>query len=182
MNFCSQCGGQIERRVPAGDNRERDVCPQCGFIHYQNPKVIVGCLPVYQNKVLLCRRAIDPRYGLWTLPAGFMELGETTRQGAERETWEEARATVSNLELYSVFNLPHIGQVYCIFRSELEKPEFSPGEESLEVALFEEEEIPWDELAFMTISRTLKHYFQDRKRGDFPVRMEDIEPSVKPKC
>ena len=174
MKFCSHCGEKISREIPEGDNRERDVCLHCGTIHYQNPKVITGCLPVYQGKILLCRRAIEPRYGLWTLPAGFMELGETTQEGASRETWEEAQAKVSALDLYTIFNLPHIGQVYCIFRSELEVPEFAPGIESLEVELFDEADIPWDRLAFITISRTLKHYFKDRVNGSYPVRVEDI--------
>jgi ADP-ribose pyrophosphatase YjhB (NUDIX family) len=174
MKFCSHCGGNIRQSIPEADNRLRAVCTQCGFIHYQNPNVICGCLPIHQNKVLLCKRAIEPRYGFWTLPAGFMENGETLQEGAERETWEEARATLSNLELYSIFNLPKINQVYIIFRADLVEGIHNVGEESLETQLYEESEIPWNNLAFPTINKTLKHYFNDRKTGNFPIRMEDL--------
>lgn len=174
MKFCSQCGQAVKLEIPAGDNRERHVCSHCDTIHYQNPRIITGTLPILGNQVLLCRRAIEPRYGLWTLPAGFMENGETTEQGASRETWEEARAKVRIKGLYTLFNLPQINQVYFFYRAELTRPEFGAGPESLEVALFHEDEIPWDELAFPVVERTLKHYFSDRKNGLFPVRTEDI--------
>ena len=174
MNFCSACGGTIALRVPPGDNRERFVCERCATIHYVNPKIVTGCLPVRDGAVLLCRRGIEPRKGLWTLPAGFLELGETTLDGALRETWEEARANVEPRGLYTVFNLPHISQVYFFFRAELGDSGFAPGEETTAVALFEEAEIPWPELAFPVVTNTLRHYFTDRLRDDYPVRVEDI--------
>lgn len=174
MKFCSQCGKAVALHVPAGDNRERHVCTHCHTIHYQNPRIITGTLPVFENRVLLCKRAIEPRSGLWTLPAGFMENGETTEQGAERETWEEARANVTIHSLYTLFNLPQINQVYFFYRAALNDLDFSPGPESLEVELFYEHQIPWDALAFPVIARTLKHYFSDLKQGSYPIRSEDI--------
>jgi ADP-ribose pyrophosphatase YjhB (NUDIX family) len=160
--------------IPQGDNRERDVCLSCGAIHYQNPRIIAGSLPVSEGKILLCKRAIEPRLGYWTLPAGFMENGETTSEAARRETLEEATAHVQIENLYTVFNLPHINQVYMIFMARLIEAQFAPGEESLEVALFDEADIPWDELAFPTIARTLRHYYADRASGHFPLHVEDI--------
>ena len=176
MNYCSSCGKPVIKRIPEGDDRERFVCDHCETIHYQNPCIIAGCVPVHENKVLLCKRAIEPRYGLWTLPAGFMENGETSLEAAIRETWEEAVATVAVRDIYTLFNLPHINQVYMFFLADLSEPEFSAGQESLEVALFEEHEIPWQELAFPVVARTLEHYFADLKAGHFPVRMQDIAP------
>lgn len=176
MKFCSECGSQISLKIPAGDNRERHVCDSCGVIHYINPRIIAGTLPVHEGKVLLCRRAIEPRKGYWTLPAGFMENGETTAQAAARETIEEAEADVTIQGLYTVFNLPHISQVYLFFRAEVIDGKYGVGVESLESKLFEEHEIPWQELAFPTIYRTLKLYFEDRKSGDYPVRTEDLQP------
>ena len=173
MNFCSACGGPVARRVPPGDNRERFVCRHCDAIHYVNPKIVTGCLAVRDRAVLLCRRAIEPRRGLWTLPAGFLELGETTLAGALRETWEEARAKVDPEGLYTVFNLPHISQVYLFFRGRL-AGDFGAGDETTEAALFEEPDIPWGELAFPVVTSTLRHYFADRARGEYPVRVEDI--------
>jgi len=174
MKYCSHCGSLNRQSIPEGDNRERSVCSQCNFIHYQNPNIICGCLPIHQDKVLLCKRAIEPRHGFWTLPAGFMENGETLQEGAQRESWEEAKASLTNLELYSIFNLPTISQVYIIFRAELVNGFHDVGEESSETKLYDESEIPWDDLAFPTISKTLKHYFKDRKSGVFPVHMEDL--------
>lgn len=174
MNFCSDCGAKVVHKVPAGDNRPRYVCEACETIHYQNPKIICGCLPVWEDKVLLCKRGIEPRYGLWTLPAGFMENGETTQEGAARETWEEAAAKVRIGELYCVFNIPQISQVYLMYRGEIIDGNFGVGEESIEAGLFAEEAIPWDELAFPSIKRTLRYYFSDRKLGQFPVRVEDL--------
>ncbi len=175
MNYCSSCGGRLELRVPPGDSRERHVCTRCGEIHYQNPKLVTGCIPEYEDgRLLLCRRAIEPRYGLWTLPAGFMENGESCQEGAARETWEEAKARVEILQLYTTFNLPHIDQVYLLFRGRLADARFAPGEESLEVALFREEEIPWDELAFAVVRETLRLYFEDRRQGRFVPRVGDI--------
>ncbi len=175
MNYCSQCGSPVEIGVPEGDNRPRHVCPSCGAIHYQNPKVVVGCIPVWEDRVLLCRRAIEPRYGLWTVPAGFMENGETSQQGAARETLEEACARVAVEGLYTLFNLPHINQVYLLYRSRLLDLDFAAGDESLEVALFQEAEIPWQEIAFPVIRESLRLYFADRSRGEFPLRGGTIE-------
>ena len=174
MKFCSSCGAGVKLGIPPGDNRQRFVCTACGEIHYQNPKLVTGCIPEWEDQVLLCRRAIEPRYGLWTLPAGFMENEESAQQGAARETMEEANARVSIEQLYTTFNLPHISQVYLLFRGSLDAPDFSPGSESLDVALFREEEIPWSELAFPVVRETLKHYFQDRERGVFIPRVGDI--------
>jgi ADP-ribose pyrophosphatase YjhB (NUDIX family) len=174
MNYCSQCGAEVGVRVPEGDNRPRHVCGACGTIHYQNPKVVVGCIPEWGDQILLCRRAIEPRYGLWTLPAGFMERGETTHDGAARETLEEAHARVEVLDLYTLFSLPHIDQVYMLFRSRLLDLGFGPGTESLEVRLFDEAEIPWREIAFPVVKETLKLYFADRGTGHFPPRFGDI--------
>ncbi|MEA3275687.1 MAG: NUDIX hydrolase [Pseudomonadota bacterium] len=175
MKYCSQCGAEVRVLVPAGDNRPRHVCGSCGAIHYQNPKIVVGCIPEWGEKILLCRRAIEPRYGLWTLPAGFMERGETSQQGAARETMEEANARVEVGGLYTLFNLPHIDQVYLIFRSRLLDLDFGPGEESLEVRLFDEAEIPWEEMAFPVIRETMRLYFDDRANGGFSLRSGDIE-------
>jgi ADP-ribose pyrophosphatase YjhB (NUDIX family) len=170
MKYCCHCGSLVEVKVPEGDNRPRYVCKACHSIHYQNPKVVVGCIPVWNNKVLLCRRAIEPRYGLWTLPAGFMENGETSQQGAARETLEEACARVDVETLYALFNLPHISQVYLIFRSRLLDLDFAPGSESLEVGLFEKHEVPWDKMAFPVIIESLQSYFKDQAHGEYPLR------------
>ena len=175
MNYCSECGNALEVNVPDGDNRPRHVCSSCGTIHYQNPKVVVGCIPVWEDQVLLCRRAIEPRYGLWTLPAGFMENGETSRQGAARETLEEACARVAVEGLYTLFDLPHINQVYLLYRSRLLDLEFAAGDESLEVALFREHEVPWDRIAFPVIAESLRLYFTDQAQGEFPLRGGSIE-------
>ena len=174
MKYCSQCGAEVDIDIPEGDNRPRHVCPKCETIHYQNPKVVVGCIPMWEDRILLCRRAIEPRYGLWTLPAGFMENGETTQQGAARETLEEATAKVEVNDLYSLFNLPHIDQIYMLFRSRLVDLDFGPGSESLDVRLFREEEIPWDEIAFPVIKETLKLFFADARSGEFPLRSGTI--------
>jgi ADP-ribose pyrophosphatase YjhB (NUDIX family) len=177
MNFCSNCGARVEYRVPPGDTLPRYVCPACGAIHYQNPKIVVGCIPEWEDRVLLCRRAIEPRYGYWTLPAGFMENGETTFQAALRETMEEACARVELGPLYTVYNLPHVNQVYLMFRARLLDLDFRPGEESLEVKLFAEPEVPWKELAFRTIHATLRDYFADRSRGEFTLHVGTIDPA-----
>ena len=176
MKFCSVCGSaRIEHRVPDGDTLPRDVCTNCGTIHYQNPKVVVGCLPEWEDRVLLCRRAIEPRYGLWTLPAGFLENGETLADGALRETLEEAHARVAIGELYAVISLPQINQVYMMFRARLLDLAFGAGAESLEVRLFDEREIPWESIAFRTIARTLRNYFLDRRLGGFALHVSAIE-------
>jgi ADP-ribose pyrophosphatase YjhB (NUDIX family) len=170
MKYCSHCGAELEVKVPAGDNRPRHVCNTCSTVHYQNPKIVVGCIPVWEQQILLCRRAIEPRYGLWTVPAGFMENGETSQQGATRETLEEACARVEVEGLYTLFNLPHINQVYLLFRSRLLDLGFAAGEESLEVKLFDEQAIPWDRLAFPVIKESLKLYYADRQKGRYPLR------------
>lgn len=172
MKFCPACGDAISLMVPAGDNRERHVCSGCETIHYQNPKMVVGCLPVWEDKVLLCRRAIEPRHGFWTLPAGFLELNETTLEGALRETQEEACAEVDNPELYCLYDLPHISQIYLFYRGQLREGRYAPGVESLDAALFAEPDIPWDELAFPIVRRTLERFFADRQAGVFPFRAE----------
>ncbi len=176
MNFCSHCGSRrIEFRIPDGDNLCRHVCADCGTVHYLNPKIVVGCLPEWEDQVLLCRRAIEPRHGLWTLPAGFLENGESVTAGAIRETIEEAGARVAIGELYSLITLASIGQVYMMFRARLADLDFAPGPESLDVRLFREDEIPWEEIAFRTITRTLRTYFLDRKTGGFPLRLSVLE-------
>lgn len=179
MKFCSQCGNPVSQRIPKGDSRLRFVCDHCQTIHYQNPNIVAGCLPVSGSKVLLCRRAIEPRMGFWTLPAGFMENGETVEQAARRETLEEACARVRDLNIYTLIDVPHISQVHVFYRAELEDLDFAAGEESLEVRLFEEAEIPWSQLAFRTVQRTLEYFFADRKNHRFPVRSESVAPMIK---
>ncbi len=174
MNYCSSCGHRVESLIPQGDNRPRFVCGSCGTIHYSNPKIVAGTIPVWEDRVLLCRRAIEPRLGYWTLPAGFMENAETTLEAAQRETWEEALAEVSVEGLYTIINLPHIDQVHMFFRATMASPDFAAGEESLETRLFAEHEIPWEELAFPTVRRTLEHFFEDRQGSVFPVHVSDI--------
>ena len=165
--FCGLCGNATEKQIPEGDHVEREVCSDCGHIHYVNPKVIVGSIPVYDNKILMCKRNIEPRHGYWTLPAGFMETSETTEQGAARETREESEASLKNMELYALFDLPYISQVYVMYRAELASAHFAPTPESSEVRLFAENEILWDEIAFPIVSQLLLDYFEDRKTGVF---------------
>lgn len=174
MNFCSACGQPVSRRIPANDDRQRYVCDHCQTIHYQNPRVIVGCVPVMDDRILMCRRDIEPRRGYWTLPAGFLENGETSSQGAQRETLEEACAQVDGLTLYTLFDLPHISQVYMFYRAALQPGGFAAGHESMEVGLFAQGDIPWDAIAFPVVTRTLQHFFVDRVQGRFPVRCEVI--------
>jgi len=176
MNYCSHCGSdRLVFRVPDGDTLPRFVCAACGTIHYQNPKVVVGCLPVWEGRVLLCKRAIEPRHGLWTLPAGFLENGESLADGAMRETLEEANARVTLDGLYTVISLPQINQIYVMFRARLDYLGFGPGTESLEVRLYDEADVPWEQLAFRTITRTLRNYFLDRREGAFPLRLSTLE-------
>ena len=169
MKFCSECGKSVVHRVPEGDNLPRFICEHCDIIHYQNPKLVVGCLPVWNEQVLLCKRAIEPSYGLWTLPAGFMENQESLEQAALRESVEEANANLEIENIYSVISLPHINQIYVLYRAKLLDLDFYAGSESLDVKLFNEDEIPWEQLAFKTIKRTLRLFFEDRKQGHFPV-------------
>ena len=170
MNYCPSCGDRVALRVPPGDDRERHICVACGDIHYHNPKIIVGCLPTEGQRILLCKRAIEPRYGLWTLPAGFMENGETTADGAARETWEEAAAVATGLSLYRIFDVPHISQVYIFYRCGIEAGRFGVGPESLETQLFTADELPWDALAFPVVRELLLEFLDDRKRDHYPVR------------
>ncbi|HEY9066830.1 MAG TPA: NUDIX hydrolase [Burkholderiaceae bacterium] len=174
IRHCKTCGGATEYRIPADDNRDRAVCTACGTIHYENPLNVVGTVPVWGDQVLLCRRNIEPRYGLWTLPAGFMELGETLEQGAARETEEEAGAHFEMQGLLTVLSVVRVGQLHLYFRARLLDAEFAPGPETIEERLFREDEIPWDELAFRTVRETLRYYFADREKGQFGVHVADI--------
>jgi len=175
MNFCSSCGESVIKKIPEGDNRQRHVCEHCQTIHYENPRVIAGVLPVFQEQVLLCRRAIEPRHGFWTLPAGFLENGESSLQGALRECEEEANALVVEPQLYALFDIPQINQVYVFYRAQLAEPKFNPTFESSEVALFDEADIPWDELAFPVVELALHHFLNDRQSGNFIVRHDEIK-------
>ncbi len=175
MKFCPNCAAPMTKRVPPGDSVPRDVCDACGSIHYQNPKLVVGCVPEWEGRILLCRRALEPRYGYWTLPAGFMENGETTGQGAARETLEEAGARIELLAPFSMVSVPYVNQVHLFFRARLLDLQFKPGDESLEVALFEEARVPWKDIAFRTVGLTLKHWFADRARNSFGFHAEDIK-------
>ena len=176
MNYCSQCGSPLTRRIPAGDDRQRYVCDTCGTIHYQNPKMVVGSIPEWEDRILLCRRAIEPRRGFWTLPAGYLENGETVEEGIRRETYEEARARLERIEPFAMFSMSFIDQVYVMARARLQEPVFAAGEESDEVDLFTEAQIPWNQLAFSVIRETLRHYFEDRSRGKFQFHMENLDP------
>jgi ADP-ribose pyrophosphatase YjhB (NUDIX family) len=179
MNYCSHCGGKVELKIPPGDHLPRYICGTCGAVHYENPKMVVGAIPEWEDRILLCRRAIEPRHGFWTLPAGFMENRETAAQAAARETAEEANARVEVGELYALYNVPHISQVHLFFRGRLLDLDFSPGHESLEVALFREQDIPWEEIAFSSVRKTLLHFFADRGRGLYELHMGDILPPEK---
>jgi len=175
IKHCKQCGTAVEHRIPDdGDTKIRAVCPQCKTIHYVNPLNVVGTIPVWGDKVLLCKRNIEPRFGKWTLPAGFMEMGETTAQGAARETDEEAGAQFEMQELFSMVNVARVGQVHLFYRAQLTSDQFQPGVETQEAMLFSEADIPWDELAFRTVKETLERFFADRKAGSFGFHMLDI--------
>ncbi len=174
MKFCNRCGHEVELKVPPGDHLPRYVCPACGAIHYQNPRLVIGCIPQWEGKILLCRRAIEPRSGFWTLPAGFMENGETTRQAAARETLEEANAEVEIGEMLSLISVPYIYQVHAFYLARLIRPEFAVSQESSDVRLFTEEDVPWDEIAFPTVGHTLRWYFADRRAGGFTLHTHDI--------
>ncbi|MFO7276206.1 MAG: NUDIX hydrolase [Pseudomonadota bacterium] len=165
MNFCSHCGARVELRVPPGDHLPRYVCTACGTVHYQNPKLVVGCVPEYEGRILMCRRAIEPRRGFWTIPAGFMENGETLQQAAARESKEEALADVEIGSLLSIVHVLHAHQVHVFFRARLLSPGFAPGPESLEVELVEPSAIPWDDIAFPSTEFALRRYLEDRAAG-----------------
>ncbi len=175
MNFCNNCGNQVDFGAVVGDDRPRFNCSVCGTIHYENPKIIVGCLPIWEDKVLLCRRAIEPRRGFWNVPGGFMENGETVEEGATREVQEEANIQVEITHLQMVFSIARINQVYMHFLAEMPDTNFSNGIESLETRLFSEDEIPWTEMAFTSSIYTLKTYFADRKKGIQQLHRTDYE-------
>ncbi|MCL1860666.1 MAG: NUDIX hydrolase [Proteobacteria bacterium] len=170
MNYCSECGAIVALTIPSGDTRLRHVCANCGAIHYRNPKLVVGTIPEWEDCVLLCRRAIEPRHGKWTLPAGFMETQETTAEAAARETLEEACARVEIGEMFTLIDVPAISQVHIFYRARLLNTDFHPGEESLETKLFPEVGIPWDDIAFRTVTLTLQHYFEDCRNGGWRFR------------
>lgn len=174
IKHCKECGAAVVYRMPDGDNRLRAVCPACLTIHYENPLTVVGTVPCWGDRVLLCKRNIEPRYGKWTLPAGFMELDETTAEGAARETDEEAGAQFEMQGLFSVVNIPRVGQVHLFYRAQLLSDQFNPGSETIEAQLFAEHEIPWDEIAFFTVKETLKRYFADRRAGHYAIHSIDI--------
>jgi len=179
MKYCSNCGAGVTLRVPPGDSLPRTVCDACGSIHYVNPKLVLGSIPVWEEggqvRLLLCRRAIEPRYGYWTLPAGFMENDESAGEAAARETLEEAGARIELLGAFSMISVPYVNQVHVFYRARLLDLDFKPGVESLEVALFDEARLPWKDIAFRTVGLTLKHWFADRARGGFTFHTEDIK-------
>ena len=190
MKFCSECAHPVALAIPEGDNRPRYVCSQCGMIHYQNPNLVVGSIPIWEQdgklQVLLCKRAIEPRYGYWTLPAGFMENAETTAEAAIRETEEEAGANVELGPLFTLLNVAHVHQVHLFYLARLRDLDFAAGIESLEVELFEQHEIPWGELAFPTIRTTLELFFADRVKiregGSYGFHSQDIvRPMIAPR-
>ena len=174
MKFCKECGSTVTLRVPDHDDRHRHVCDSCATIHYENPQIVVVALPRFEDKVLMCKRAIEPRSGLWTLPGGFMENDETTQQAAARETWEEAGARITINQLYTLYNLPHINQVHIFYLAQMHKPEFTSGVESLKTELMTEAEIPWDQIAFPAVKDTLEHYFNELKNDSFTLRVADV--------
>ncbi|MBN9430391.1 MAG: NUDIX hydrolase [Burkholderiales bacterium] len=181
MKFCPACSHPLTFSVPPGDNRPRYQCAGCGAIHYQNPNLVLGTIPVWEGRVLLCRRAIEPRYGYWTLPAGFMENGETTSEGAERETIEEAGARIAIGELFSMLDVPHVNQVHVFFHARMVDPVCDPGPESLEARLFDEAEVPWESIAFRTVEQTLRWFFEDRRRGQYDIHTGAIRHEPRPK-
>ena len=174
MNYCCNCGDTVKLGTPSGDDRPRYLCESCGTIHYENPKVVVGCIPEMDGKILLCRRAIEPRSGKWTLPAGYLENGETVAQGARRETLEEAGARIEILAPYALFNICYVNQVYLMFRARMIDAHIKAGSESSAVRFFSESDIPWDQIAFTVIEETLRQYFKDRPTGLFPFHIGNI--------
>jgi ADP-ribose pyrophosphatase YjhB (NUDIX family) len=175
MKYCSHCGAPVVRKIPTGEQLVRFVCEACRTIHYENPKIVAGCIAEWEDRILLCRRGIEPQYGYWTFPAGFMENDETTDQAAARETLEEAEARVEIVSLYAAFTLTHVNQVYLVFRGRLGGPSFGAGIESLDVDLVHPDKIPWDQLAFPVIQETLKRYVEDLRRGQFGVHVGQVE-------
>ena len=174
INYCSLCGSKVEQKIPEGETLVRAICVSCRTIHYQNPKIVAGCIPEWENQILLCRRAIEPRLGFWTFPAGFMELGESAEEAAARETWEEAKADVRITSIYALYSLRRVDQVYVVYRGCLRTKNFGVGDESSEVALVPLEKIPWEKLAFPVIREILMRYVQDVNRGQFATHIGDI--------
>ena len=181
IKYCNQCGAPTVIKIPHGDNLPRAVCESCGFIQYENPRVIVGCIAEWEDKILLCKRAIEPRLGYWTLPAGFLENNETSQEGALRETLEEANARATIIAPFSLIDIPHINQIYLLYRAQLANASFSTTFESSEVALFNETTLPWDEIAFAAIKKSLEHYFDDKRKDIFTLHVETINVSTQKK-
>ena len=175
MKYCSLCGAPVAQRIPDGDHLPRFVCTACETIHYENPRIIVGCVPEYEGRILLCKRAIEPRLGYWTFPAGFMENGETVEDGAARECWEEACARVQIGSLLAVVNVVHAHQVHMMFRARMTSPEFAAGAESLEVGMYRPEEIPWADIAFRSIEFALRRYLSDLAAGVEGVHLTQFD-------
>jgi len=180
INFCSACGSNVDQKIPEGETLLRAVCPACQTIHYQNPKILAGTIPEWENKILLCRRAIEPRVGLWTFPSGYMESGESTEDAAARETLEEAHANVNIHTLFGIFSLAHASQVYVVYRARLQNLDFKPGPESLEVQLVPLQDIPWDQLAFPVIHECLRRYVKDIQDAITQTHSAIIPPNKQP--
>ncbi len=176
IKYCPMCGSAVIHEIPEDDDRLRHVCHSCGNIQYQNPKMVVGCIPEWEGRILFCLRDIEPQKGKWTLPAGFMENNETAAAGAARETWEESRARIRIVAPYRVYDLPFVNQVYFMFRAQMTEPFFQTTPESAEVRLMREEDVPWNEIAFPVIRETLKSYFEDRKTGHFEFLNLELPP------
>ena len=176
INFCSCCGAPMEKKIPPDDDHPRYVCTRCTHVHYENPKMVVGCIPIFKDQILMCKRNIEPRKGKWTLPAGYLENKESVQDGALRETLEETRAHVKIIDTYRLFNIVFVDQIYLIFRAQMGDDHFGPTSESTEVRLFKETDIPWDEIAFEVIRQTLVDFFQDRKQGAYPFKIKDLKP------
>lgn len=178
MAFCLRCGSSASHRIPTGDNLPRLICEACGYIHYDNPRLIVGCVAEWQGQILLCRRAIEPRLGYWTLPAGFMENGETTIDAARRETHEEAGAEVAVDAAFALISIAHINQIHLFYRGSMTTPHFAAGEESLEVELFHPDAIPWQDLSFRSVRLCLERYLEDRRAGRFGFHEHTLQPEA----
>ncbi|WP_319002459.1 NUDIX hydrolase [Dechloromonas denitrificans] len=178
IRFCNRCGADVSHVVPAGDSLPRHVCNSCGYIHYENPRLVVGCVAEWEGRILLCRRAIEPQRGFWTLPAGFMENGETTAQAASRETMEEAGASIILDAPFAMVSIAHINQVHLFYRGRLATPAYAAGVESLEVLLLNEEDIPWQDLAFRSVTLCLEHYLADRASGTYGFHETELTPLV----
>lgn len=176
IQFCTHCGSRVSYIVPPGDSLPRHVCPDCGHIHYENPRLVVGCVAEWEDRILLCRRAIEPQYGFWTLPAGFMENGETTAEAATRETEEEAGAKVVVDAPFAMVSIAHINQVHLFYRGRLNSPDYAAGEESLEVRLFHPDELPWPDLAFRSVTYCLQRYLEQRTSKQFSFHETRLNP------